>query len=666
MQRQLIIPFVLAFVLLASGHAAAQNSSDSSIQRVPLPDAYLLLGDDSEFEPDKKGEMKNVASPQKLDELEKNLLKKISSIYELHIRAVQDQINDDPRAAEKHITDALKSIQTLLDDYPQIRISKRFKELYRTVYTEYREFYGIKKSTKSEQGKVFAVQRELYESDEWKDTRFVMPDNITTPKTEVPLVHNPQVNRHLMFYSMQRPEVMESWLKRSNKYFPMMKEIFRDEGAPTELVHLSMIESGLNPRARSWASAVGMWQFIRATGSMYGLEVNWWMDERRDPEKATRAAARHLRDLYEIWGDWHLAMASYNISPRGLKRAIRAGGGEEDYWSAYPHLPRETQGYVPGFIATTMINRNTAAFGFEADYSAKEYSYEVAEVAPLMPLDKLAGAAGITLEKIKEYNPELLRWATPPGATYPLKLPTGTKSTFLANYEKIPKDKRSRRIVVHSVQSGQTLGHIARKYGTSVRAIFESNENLSSIIHPGQKIMVPLAPGSTGKITIAEPSKQSSPPKTKKRSPQPDKTAKMSYTVKSGDTMGHIAEWYDVQASQIRAWNNSSNTISMGEKMAIYVPSDKQSYYVQVNAFGRTKKLQIEREQRAGKNIFSLYTSTEKQDEDVAVQYKVQENDTLIKIANSFNVSVSDIKKANDLNSSRIYEGQNLKIRTIN
>src|SRR5699024_8688053 len=132
-------------------------------------------------------------------------------------------------------------------------------------------------------------------------------------------------------------------------------KIFHKIGVPTELVHLSMIESGLNPFARSWASAVGIWQFIRPTAKRYGLKINFWVDQRRDPVKATYAAARYLKDLYKDWGNWDLAMANYNCSTRGINHAIQAAGGKEDYWAARPYLPHETQGYVPGFIATTLI-----------------------------------------------------------------------------------------------------------------------------------------------------------------------------------------------------------------------------------------------------------------------------------------------------------------------
>lgn len=646
--------------------ASGQTSRDIDIERVKPPSYYFLT--ESFNESDDAVETTSF-NGEKLDSKRKELMRRMGQIYETHLQAVRNQINDEPLQAEQNITKALKAVQVLIKEYPEIQQDERFTELYRTVYTEYRSFYGIDEIQNQEKGEIFAVKRELYEKEnDWMKGRYVLPENITTPETEVPLVYNDQVNRHLAFYSRERPEVMEKWMKRSKKYFPMMREVFREEDVPTELVYLSMIESGLNPKARSWASAVGMWQFIKATGSSYGLEVNWWMDERRDPEKATRAAARHLRDLYEIWGDWHLAIANYNISPRGLKRAIRAGGGEEDYWSAYPYLPRETQGYIPGFIATTIINRNAEAFGFKEEYEAPAYDYEIVEVEPLMPLEKLAEAAGITTEELKEYNPELLRWATPPGSKYPLKLPTGTKEQFVANYEQIPKDERSQGIAMHTVSRGETLGRIAQKYGSSVRAIFETNEGLSSIIHPGQKIVVPLAPGSSREIAAKKPTNtlndNTSTRRSQKSRAVPKGRTAVKYTVKSGDTIGHIAEWYDVRASQIRAWNGTSNTISVGEKLTVYVPDKKTDYYSRVNAFTFSEKQQIEREQRSGKDITTIYASAVSKDG--TVQYVVKENDTLTDIAQSFGTSVANIKQSNNLNGSRIYAGQRLKINKVN
>ncbi|NGP89326.1 LysM peptidoglycan-binding domain-containing protein [Fodinibius halophilus] len=665
MQKKLHSLFILILIVGVYPGIAQQDTTKIQLEEIDfspklLPYDNPMVAEDDEFSTSAE------PTKQKLDNFEKDVMRRISDIYRTHVNAVEAQVQDDPLSAEKHIKDALNSLQALLDTYPEVQSNPRFSELYRSVMTEYREFYGIQDSANKVEGEIFAIQKELYSGDDdWMNEEYVLPNNITTPKTEVPLVQNRQVNRHLMYFTLKRPEVMESWLERKEKYFPMMREIFEAEGVPTELTHLAMVESGLNPQARSWASAVGMWQFIRATGSMYGLEVNWWIDERRDPEKATRAAARHLKDLYNIWGDWHLAMANYNISPRGLKRAIRAAG-KEDYWAAFPYLPRETQGYVPGFIAATMINMNPTEFGFKEEYKNDEYVYKVHKVAPLMPLDALADAAGISTDKLKEYNPELLRWATPPGNKYPLKLPVGTKERFASNYEDIPKNKRSQNVAMHTVNSGETLGYIAQKYGTSVRALYETNESLSKTIYPGQKIVVPLAPGSNEQIAVNRPTNQprgkTSTSRKRSKSKAPANSVKFTYEVKSGDTIGHIAEWYDVRAWQIRSWNGTSNVIRAGEDLVIYVPKSKKAYYSQINTMSYSKKQQIEREQQSGKDVTEAYLASA-DDSGESIQYTVRSNDTLTEIANSFGVSVSQIKRLNGLSNSRIYVGQKLNIK---
>jgi len=608
----------------------------------------------------------NITSTRKpFDDLQKEQLSRISDVYRMHVLSIESQLKNDLLQAESYINDALASIQSLMDDYPEIQNERRFAELYRTVMAEYREFYGISESGNKVEGEIFAIQEELFsDSDNWIAEGYSLPDNITLKKTEVPLVQNQQVNRHLMYYTMRRPDVMERWLERSEKYFPMMREIFNDEGVPEELIHLSMIESGLVPIARSWASAVGMWQFIRATGAMYGLEVNWWVDERRDPVKSTRAAARHLKDLHNIWGDWHLAMANYNISPRGLRRAIRAAGGVEDYWVAYPYLPRETRGYVPGFIAATMVTMNPEEFGFQNNYNGQPYKYDVVEVDGLMPLEALAEALNISLTDLKDYNPELLRWATPPGDLYPLKIPAGKKDEFLLAYQEIPKEKRSQEVAMHTVNSGETLGYIARRYGTSVRALFESNENLSSTIYPGQTIVVPVAPGSMETISADRPSNQ--PTRTASRNTRakvqaPPNTTPVSYTVKSGDTIGHIAEWHDVRAWQIRAWNGIGNTIRVGQSLTVHVSNSRRDFYKQINSLKFEEKQNLEKRQRSGKNIFADVPNIS-QNSGEEISYTVRRNETLSSIAKKFGVTVASIQRANNLNGTRIYAGQELKI----
>lgn len=671
-----IILLLIIFLLGSKGsellaqnqNSVPQDSAEVTLQKVNVSQEKLPYNNPMISEEEKTVVRQDLPS-QPLDSFQKDVMSRISGIYQMHVDAIEAQLNNDPLRAETSIVHSLTSLQALMEEYPEVQSSRRFNALYSTVMAEYQEFYGIESQQSQVKGEIFEIREEISESDEeLSDENYTLPENITTRSTEVPLVQNRQVSRHLVYYTLKRPEVMEQWLERADKYFPMMEKIFEEEGAPKELAHLAMIESGLNPKARSWASAVGMWQFIRATGSVYGLEVNWWLDERRDPEKATRAAARHLKDLHDIWGDWHLALANYNISPSGLRRAINAAGGAEDYWEAYSYLPRETRGYVPGFIATTMIKMNPEEFGFKSSYDAEPYDYEVVEVEPLMALDKLAEAAGISTKELKEYNPELLQWATPPGSKYPLKLPVEREEEFLANYEDIPKEERSENITMHTVQGGETLGYIAQKYGTSVRGLHESNEDLSSTIHPGQKIVVPLAPGSMEKIAADRPTNQPRSNSNENRAQQqasaPPNTAQITYKVQQGDTIGHIAEWFDVRASQIRAWNGGSDFIREGDSVTIYVPENKRPYYEQVVDMPFTKKQEIEQQQQSGVDVTTAYLSEVRGTGNE--EYQVQANDTLSQIANSFGVSIEQIREANNLNGNQIYVGQTLTINPSN
>src|SRR6056297_92806 len=602
-------------------------------------------------------------------EVDPEFLRRISDVYKIHVLSIDAQVQGDLVQAENYINESFAAIQALMDDYPEIQNNRRFAELYRSVLAEHSEFYGIEEVRSETEGDIFEIREELFsEKDDWIAEGYSLPENLTFNKTEVPLIQNQHVNRHLMYYTLRRPEVMERWLERSAYYFPMMREIFKDEGVPEELIHLSMIESGLVPTARSWASAVGMWQFIRATGRFYGLEVNWWIDERRDPVKATRAAAQHLRDLYEVWDDWHLALANYNLSPRGLRRGIRAAGGVEDYWAAYPYLPRETRGYVPGYIAATMIAMNPEEFGFDKPYTNQEYLYdfEVVDVDGLMPLEELAKAASIPLDDLKALNPELLRWATPPGDAYPLKIPAGIEEEFLAAYQEIPKENRAQEVTMHTVSRGESLGYIANRYGTSVGALYASNENLNSTIYPGQRIMVPVAGGSPNPISADRPSNSSSvasgsSSSSRSRAQAPPNTSSVTYTVKSGDTIGHIAEWHDVRAWQIRSWNGIGNTIRVGQRLTIHVQSNRGSYYNQIDGMTFAQKQELERRQRAGEDIFALRAGSSGDGE--VINYTVRRNDTLTAIAQRHGVSISAIQKENNMSGTRIYAGQTLKIR---
>jgi membrane-bound lytic murein transglycosylase D len=384
------------FILFMVAATAVFAQDRPQIERVPMPKLELpYMSPLQEREPVKRNPVEARIDAVPLD---KAFVNRVIEVYRTGIAAMEAQVADDLLGAEDRINEAIIALQSLMDDYPESITDRRFNEVYRTVMAEYQEFYGISGPVIEAEGDIFAIQQEMFSvNDEWFDgSAFSLPSDLVVKKTEVPLIINQQVNNHIQYLTQRRPEIMQRWLERSKHYFPMMRRIFKEEGVPEELIHLSMIESGLVPTARSHARAVGLWQFIHATGSAYGLEVNWWIDERRDPEKSTRAAARHLRDLNDRWDDWHMSLANYNVSTRGMRRAINNSNGSNDYWEIYPHLPRETRGYVPGYIAATMVAMNPGEFGFYDIPDSEPYVYEVVEIQGSVDLRVLAEFAGVT------------------------------------------------------------------------------------------------------------------------------------------------------------------------------------------------------------------------------------------------------------------------------
>ncbi len=652
-----------SFFLLVLGASMVQAQDEVILETKPMPEVILPFDNPIDQLTERDPEFA-VPSTQ---EISPELKSRIADTYELHIKGMRAQIKDDLVEAEEYIVGALKELQAIMEDAPEVQGHRKFTELYRSVMAGYQEFYGIDEPLNEAYGEIFAVRQEMFEAEDgwFTGDQFSLPEEFRYESSEVPLIRNQQVNNHIAYLTIRRPEVMQSWLERSHRYFPMMREIFEEEGVPEELVHLAMVESGLRSTAQSHAHAVGIWQFIYATGSTYGLERDWWIDERRDPVKATRAAARHLRDLHEFWGDWHMALANYNVSTRRMRWAVRQAGGSEDYWDIFPYLPRETRGYVPGFIAATMISSNPEEFGFEIDTEVEPYEYEVAEVEGSIDLSKLAEAAGITTQELREHNPELLRWATPPGSDpYPLKLPVGTKEKFVENYEQIPDEDRQGDMVVHTVSSGESLGSIANRYGTSVRNIHQVNEGLTNSIHPGQEIAIPVRESSASGIQSDEPSaartaqSRSSTQQTQQQASsgggQPDNTTAVEYTVRQGDTVGHIAEWFDTQAWRIRSWNNIGNAIRPGQTLTLYVPEERADHYRQIDDMSFAEKQEL--------SSSGATQSVAMEDSGELGTYTVRSNDNLSSIANRFNISVDELMNINNLSSSRIYVGQTLRV----
>jgi membrane-bound lytic murein transglycosylase D len=305
-------------------------------------------------------------------------------------------------------------------------------------------------------------------------------DNVKGPEVssdyEGHALANAAVNRNINLFSERIKERFSIWLSRSGKYLDLMKVILREKDVPEEIVFLPLIESGFSSHAYSPARAVGYWQFISSTAKRYGLEIDWWKDERRDPVKSTTAAASYLRDLYDMFGSWNLAMAAYNAGEGKILRALNKTNSD-DYWSllSTKYIRRETKDYVPKFIAASMIASNPEDFGFSnlEYYPPLDYD-EVALNAPV-DLDIAAGCAETTVEVIRELNPELRRWCTPPDVSeYILRIPSGKKDVFLENLALLPKDKRF-SIDIYRVKKGETYKSIAKKTGMPLQVILDLN-----------------------------------------------------------------------------------------------------------------------------------------------------------------------------------------------
>ncbi|MHB8172887.1 MAG: LysM peptidoglycan-binding domain-containing protein [Nitrospirota bacterium] len=308
------------------------------------------------------------------------------------------------------------------------------------------------------------------------------------------------IARNIKYFSVTVRKHFQQWLSRSGRYMGLMKSILRENYMPEDLVFLALIESGFNPKAYSWAKACGPWQFIRGTAVRYGLRVDSWVDERRDPIKSTKAAAAYLKDLYGTFGSWPLAMASYNAGEGNVERAIDRTGGIQDFWKLRKtrYIPSETKDYVPKFIAARMIAENPDGFGFKDLSYDKPFVFDEVVLNHCTDLRTVALCCGVSIEKIKELNPELIRNCTPPGRTYTLRIPKGKKDEFLAAYDSLPKSERYASPKVRIINSRYivrrraTLKAIAARLGVPAAKLARANHlRVYSRVGRGRRLIVP-------------------------------------------------------------------------------------------------------------------------------------------------------------------------------
>lgn len=571
-----------------------------------------------------------------------------------------EQLGDSTQSADEF--EYSIGILNELAFYPNIENNQDFNDLSHSLIEDYGKYIANIDSLGS-QTSIFALRQKLNELDELsQNIDEDIPKKIITTTT-VPLVINGHVENNISFFRGKGRKHFEHWLYKGGLYFPMMSKIFREEGIPEELMHLSMVESGLNPIARSWAKAVGIWQFIKGTGKLYGLDGNFWYDERRDFEKATKAAARHLKDLYGEFGDWYLALAAYNSGAGRVFRAIRKSGSQ-DFWKLRPFLPKETRNYVPQYIAVTAMALDPESYGFSV-IPADSLAYDYVNVEGSMDLSVLAKCAGTEVESIRDLNPELLRWCTPPGnSEYKLRIPSGKKSEFEQNYTSIPATEK-RDWIVHKVKKRESLASIAKRYGITSDMIVEANHLPSKIIKAGKELVIPVPETANKYISqIADDAENKKSKRSTRNTAYLTETrkgkSKVLYRIRKGDTLGKIAEWFDVRISDLRIWNGIpyGSSIRAGGSLTLWVQKDKAENVAKLNDISEVEHDKL----LTADQSTSSRGSNSRHDNSYWTKYLVKSGDNLGKIAKKFGVASEDIKKWNGLSSSSIRSGQSIEI----
>jgi membrane-bound lytic murein transglycosylase D len=533
-------------------------------------------------------------------------------------------------------------------------IVNRFDENTKSVLMEWKEYDSLLQSINEDYSRIQDPLALDFEAEEIREDLVnyeeeIIGDSILTDSLigqqisdsiSIPLVINRRVELALKYFQTKGRKVFSVWLTRLGKYEDLILNTLRDEGLPEELLYLSMIESGFNPKAYSYARASGLWQFIYATGSHYGLRADWWFDERRDPTLSTRAAAKHLKDLYERFDDWHLAMAGYNYSPGKLQRHINRYN-TRDFWKLQ-RLPRQTKNYIPTFIAAAIIAKEPKKYGFFVD-KMEPVEFDTVRISDCVDLEVIANCVNSTFDEIKTLNPAVLRWCTPPNVkNFTVNIPKGTKELFKQEYSKIP-DEQKVTYKRHKIRSGETLSGIASKYATSISVLKRMNNMRSNLIRAGKYLIIPVAQNDKYYKTFKPVVYKSSSKKRTNNKPVDNVKGhkKIIYTVKSGDTLGDIAELYNTRASKIRHWNGIAygRHIYPNQKLAIWVP-DNNPVPKTINSDNLTNSI-------AANESY----------------YIVQSGDTLWEIAQKHKTTIRELKRINNLRSNKIRPGERLLIK---
>ena len=501
------------------------------------------------------------------------------------------------------LSDTIPEIDTLLLDKEMVEPDENLNDFFSEKMDSMANTWFIKNAYPNDSLEMKLV--EVYPKN--------LPDSVYIKRLEdieqvIDLSYNKVVRNFIKLYTEKKRDLSEVIIGLSDYYFPFFEETLDKYDLPLELKYLAIIESALNPKARSRAGANGLWQFMYGTGKEMKLEISSFVDERRDPLRSTDAAARYLKKLYNTYGDWYLAIAAYNCGPGNVNRAIRRTGNKTNYWEIYYRLPRETRGYVPAFIAASYFMHYYKEHNLIPKVPEMSIQTDTIMVREYLHFDQVATTLDMDKEELSSLNPMYRRNVIPAKADkpYPLVLPQNKIMEF------IDKDTL-------------VFAHERDKY------------------FPNNTLVTPSS-GSTYYTPVDIKGK-----------------AKVTYTVKAGDNVGFISSWFHVRASDLRYWNNiHRNLIRVGQKLVIYVPEKQKSKYEKINSMTFAQK-----QGKAGKSTNTVSKKPSNPLDPNFEYYTVKKGDTLWDIAQKYaGISSTEIMRLNNLSSGRgLYIGQRLKIK---
>jgi membrane-bound lytic murein transglycosylase D len=458
---------------------------------------------------------------------------------------------------------------------------------------------------------------------------------IKSTHSDLPLMMTDQVAGYISYFSNRGRGSFERAFARSGRYHDMMVSILKQEGVPQDLIYLAQAESGFQPTAVSRAGARGIWQFMASRARGYGLERSLWVDDRQDPEKSTRAAARHLKDLYAEFGDWYLAMAAYNSGPGTVQAAVRRTG-YADFWELYRRnvLPKETRNYVPIILAVTIMTKNLSHYGFDDVSMDDALSSDKITINYPVDLRLVADCVDSTPTQLQQLNPSLLRLSTPSTGAFELHLPAGTKEQFQTSISAIPAGMRLwwRYPTVHS---GETLASLARTYHVTTKSIAEANHLDGSELEADARVVIPIAPSKHPLSENATYSRRI-----------------VRYKVRKGDTVETVAENFGVPALMVRRWNGLRSSSLHGRTvLALHVPVTPNSEVtstVSTKTAKRTRKpVQTASTKAPASHSTAEADERESASDQAALRHTVKSGETFYSIATTYKTTVAALKRNN-------------------